>query len=159
MASHGNRCARLRGRSARRAPRSSAARAARWSSRRCPSSKVLLCPPSTPLSPLPPPARPGPPATGAGALGRPGLPLVTPLCLPRAALSPPVLPRPLPPHPLPFSRVLPPRPLLSRQGLWQEEFGDSVFGFLCPGKRVSCKVGSRLLPRGLAPLTRHPSSG
>lgn len=43
MASHGNRCARLRGRSARRAPRSFAARAARWSSRRCPSSKVLLC--------------------------------------------------------------------------------------------------------------------
>nr|XP_042711042.1 serine/threonine-protein phosphatase 2A 56 kDa regulatory subunit alpha isoform isoform X3 [Chrysemys picta bellii] len=40
MASRGNRCARLRGRSARRALRSSGVRAARWSSRLCPSLKA-----------------------------------------------------------------------------------------------------------------------
>lgn len=39
-ASPGGRCARLRSRSGRRARRSSAARAAKWSSSRCPSSKV-----------------------------------------------------------------------------------------------------------------------
>lgn len=100
MASHGNRCARLRGRSARRAPRSSAARAARWSSRRCPSSKVPSCRPSLPI-----PARPSPPATGAGVLRRPGLPLLTPLRQPRAALSPPDPACPLPPHLPPFRRV------------------------------------------------------
>lgn len=56
-------------------------------------SVVLTYPPPAP------PAHPSPPATGAGALGRPEPPLVTPLCLP-------VLARPLPTHPLPFSRLL-----------------------------------------------------
>lgn len=77
-ASRGNPCARRSGSGARRAPRSSAATAARWSSRRCPSSKV---------------PRRNPPR-GPASSPRPPVPSLRPLC-PVPVSSPPLPPSPL----------------------------------------------------------------
>lgn len=105
-ASRGNPCARRSGSGARRAPRSSAATAARWSSRRCPSSKV---------------PRRNPPR-GPASSPRPPVPSLRPLCpvpvsSPPSSSSVPSLPRWLLPSPFRGVAKRSPVPLASCPGL------------------------------------------
>lgn len=123
-ASRGNPCARRSGSGARRAPRSSAATAARWSSRRCPSSKV---------------PRRNPPR-GPASSPRPPVPSLRPLC-PVPVSSPPLLLRPLSPA------VAPP---FSLQGGCEEEPGaPGIMSRACLGPPQRFFGGWCLPRRGL----------